>query len=167
MERLPRSKVAWLLALLLLSGAANIIGVAYAFVAVVTTPARSTSHLHPAVAFRMQPHVGVATTLVSMAAEKGEETTDEVTEITAAADESDDEDGEDDDEVTEEEEPKEDPELTALKEEIAKLEADLKKARRKVADTSDRVEDFSKPGYARKVAEMENMRRARSVRDSC
>jgi len=80
----------------------------------------------------------------------------------------------DDDEVDEENEPaeedeeekeeQEDPELKALKEEIAQLEQDLKNARRKVADVSDRADDFTKTGYARRVAEMENMRRARSVR---
>jgi len=59
----------------------------------------------------------------------------------------------------------EDPELTALKEGIAELEDELKQARRKVADVNDRADDFTKSGYARKVAEMENMRRARSVRD--
>ena len=64
----------------------------------------------------------------------------------------------------EEEEEEEDPELKALKEEIGQLEEELKKARRKVADVSDRADDFTKTGYARKVAEMENMRRARSVR---
>ena len=58
----------------------------------------------------------------------------------------------------------EDPEITALKEEIASLETELKMVRRKVADVSDRADDFTQPGYARKVAEMENMRRARSVR---
>lgn len=64
----------------------------------------------------------------------------------------------------EEEEEQEDPELVALKEEIAQLESSLKEKRRQVANTNDRAEDFSKAGYARKVAEMENMRRARSVR---
>ena len=67
-------------------------------------------------------------------------------------------------EQEEEEAPPEDPELTALKEGIAELEDELKQARRKVADVSDRADDFTQSGYARKVAEMENMRRARSVR---
>jgi len=69
-----------------------------------------------------------------------------------------------DEEEEEEEEEQEDPELKALKEEIAQLEQDLKNARRKVADVGDRADDFTKTGYARRVAEMENMRRARSVR---
>ena len=59
--------------------------------------------------------------------------------------------------------PPEDPELTALKEEIAKQEATLKEKRRELAYTSDQADDFSQAGYARKVAEMENMRRAKSV----
>lgn len=62
-----------------------------------------------------------------------------------------------------EEEPQEDPEVVAIKEEIAKLESTLKEKRRELAYVSDKAEDFSKSGYARKVAEMENMRRARSV----
>jgi len=65
-------------------------------------------------------------------------------------------------EDTKEEE--EDPELKALKEEIASMEATLKEKRRQVASYSDRADDFTKTGYARKVAEMEMMRRARSVR---
>jgi molecular chaperone GrpE (heat shock protein) len=64
----------------------------------------------------------------------------------------------------EEEEPQpEDPELVALKEEIAKLEAEVKGKRRQVEYTSDQADEYSQAGYARKVAEMENMRRARSV----
>ena len=61
------------------------------------------------------------------------------------------------------EEPQEDPEVVAIKEEIAKLESTLKEKRRELAYVSDKAEEFSKSGYARKVAEMENMRRARSV----
>ena len=37
----------------------------------------------------------------------------------------------------------EDPEITALKEEIASLETELKMVRRKVADVSDRADDFA------------------------
>lgn len=51
-----------------------------------------------------------------------------------------------------------------LKQEIAALEAELKATRRQVADVSDRADEYTKSGYARAVAEMENMRRARSVR---
>ena len=71
--------------------------------------------------------------------------------------------GEEAQEETVEEEPAEDPELVAIKEEIAQLESTLKEKRRELAYTSDKAEEYSKNGYARKVAEMENMRRARSV----
>jgi len=71
--------------------------------------------------------------------------------------------GEDMQEETINEEPPEDPEVVAIKEEIAKLESTLKEKRRELAYTSDKAEEYSKSGYARKVAEMENMRRARSV----
>jgi hypothetical protein len=62
-----------------------------------------------------------------------------------------------------EEEVPEDPELVALKEEIATLERDLKSKQSTLAYSQDQVEEYSKSGYARKVAEMENMRRVRSV----
>jgi len=74
------------------------------------------------------------------------------------------EEEEEEEKQQQEEEPAEDPEVTALKEQIAKMEKVLKEVRQKVADVSDRADDFTKTGYARKVAEMENMRRARSVR---
>ena len=57
----------------------------------------------------------------------------------------------------------EDPEVTAIKEEIAQLESTLKEKRRELAYVSDKADEYTKSGYARKVAEMENMRRARSV----
>lgn len=66
----------------------------------------------------------------------------------------------------EEEEPpqqEENPELTALKQEIEQLETTLKEKRRQVRYVQDQVEEYTQAGYARKVAEMENMRRARSV----
>jgi TATA-binding protein-associated factor Taf7 len=66
-------------------------------------------------------------------------------------------------EEPEAEEPKEDPEILALKEEIAELESTQKNKKRALAYTQEQVEEYSKAGYARKVAEMENMRRARSV----
>jgi hypothetical protein len=61
------------------------------------------------------------------------------------------------------EEPKEDPEILALKEEIAGLESTLKNKKNTLSYTQEQAEEYSKAGYARKVAEMENMRRARSV----
>lgn len=58
---------------------------------------------------------------------------------------------------------KEDPETANLKEEIAACEAVLNAKRREVLSTLDQVDDFSKAGYARKVAEMDNMRRKQTV----
>lgn len=57
----------------------------------------------------------------------------------------------------------EDPEMVALKKEIAKIETELKEKRRQIEYTADQADEYSQAGYARKVAEMENMRRARSV----
>lgn len=69
----------------------------------------------------------------------------------------------DDSDSTEEEEgPPEDPEVTALKESIAELEATLKDKKSKIQYELDRCEEYSKSGYARKVADMENMKRVRS-----
>jgi hypothetical protein len=58
-------------------------------------------------------------------------------------------------------------EVTALKDEIAALETSLKAQRRKVMQVSDEADEYTKSGYARQVAAMENMRRARSVRIEC
>eukprot|EP00980_Cylindrotheca_fusiformis_P030440 scaffold24812_cov171-Cylindrotheca_fusiformis.AAC.3 len=60
----------------------------------------------------------------------------------------------------------EDPEVVALKEEIAKLEGELKAKQATLSYAQDQVEEYSKGGYARKVAEMENMRRVRSSMNS-
>ena len=57
----------------------------------------------------------------------------------------------------------EDPEVVALKAEIAEHEATLAKAQSSLQYALDQCEEYSKTGYARKVAEMENMRRVRSV----
>jgi len=54
----------------------------------------------------------------------------------------------------------------ALKEEIAKLESTLKSKKGTLSYSQDQVEEYSKGGYARKVAEMENMRRVRSTMNS-
>jgi len=64
------------------------------------------------------------------------------------------------------EEPEEDPEVVALKEEIGKLEGELKGKKSSLAYALDQVDEYSKAGYARAVAEMENMRRVRSVGDT-
>lgn len=60
------------------------------------------------------------------------------------------------------EEVPEDPEVTALKQEIANLESDLRAKQSTLSYAQGQVEEYSKGGYARKVAEMENMRRVRS-----
>merc|ERR1719343_965704 len=69
-----------------------------------------------------------------------------------------------DESVAEEEEegPPEDPEVTALKESIAELEATLADKKSKIQYELERCEEYSKSGYARKVADMENMKRVRS-----
>ncbi len=59
--------------------------------------------------------------------------------------------------------PPEDPEITALKESIAELEATLADKKSKIQYELERCEEYSKSGYARKVADMENMKRVRSV----
>lgn len=59
--------------------------------------------------------------------------------------------------------PSEDPDVKALKEEIAKLEAQLAEEKSKLEAALDECEEYSKTGYARKVADMENMKRVRSV----
>jgi hypothetical protein len=84
-----------------------------------------------------------------------------LTDITTKNDEDDtsDEKGETDDLKKEEA-----AALAALKADIDKLGAQLKDKRRQLAYTADQAEELSAAGYARKVAEMENMRRARSVR---
>jgi len=60
------------------------------------------------------------------------------------------------------EEPPEDPEVTALKESIAELEATLADKKSKLQYELEKCEEYSKSGYARKVADMENMKRVRS-----
>ena len=63
----------------------------------------------------------------------------------------------------EEQQPKEDPEVTAIKEEIANLEAKIKSRRNDLASIIDSVETYSKAGYARKVAEMDQIRKMRGA----
>lgn len=55
------------------------------------------------------------------------------------------------------------PDITALKKEIEQLEQDLKTKKSSLMYAQDQVEEYSKAGYARAVAEMENMRRVRLV----
>ena len=87
---------------------------------------------------------------------------DEAGDDAAEASAEDGDEGEDDEE---EKEPEEDPEVTAIKKEIAELETTLKSKKSTLSYTLDQAEEYTKAGYARKVAEMENMRRIRSVRD--
>jgi molecular chaperone GrpE (heat shock protein) len=54
--------------------------------------------------------------------------------------------------------------VAALKAEIAEYEKTLAAKKSALQYTLDQCEEYSKTGYARKVAEMENMRRVRSVR---
>lgn len=63
----------------------------------------------------------------------------------------------------ENEEPQEDPEITAIKEEIESLEAHLKAKRLEANRLIDLADDYTEKGYVRKCAEMENMRRGRAV----
>jgi len=69
-------------------------------------------------------------------------------------------------EEEEEEEEEEDPEIVAIKEEIKQLENELKYKKQKVQEVKDEADDYTKAGYARKVAQMENMRRRRSMMQS-
>jgi len=88
-------------------------------------------------------------------ATEGEEASEESTEGEAAETELVSEE--------EEEEKKEDPEVTALKDEIASLEKKLSEKRLE-KNTLDRlIDNYSEGGYARKVAEMENVRKMRSL----
>ncbi|KAL3893143.1 MAG: hypothetical protein SGARI_008356, partial [Bacillariaceae sp.] len=57
-----------------------------------------------------------------------------------------------------EEEVEEDPELKALKDEIAELEKTFGEKKSALEYALEQCEEYSKTGYARKVAEMENMR---------
>lgn len=70
--------------------------------------------------------------------------------------------GDGNDSTDEEEGPPEDPEVTAIKESIAELEATLADKKSKLQYELERCEEYSKSGYARKVADMENMKRVRS-----
>jgi len=62
----------------------------------------------------------------------------------------------------EEQEPPANPEVTALKESIAALESTLADKKSKLQYELEKCEEYSKSGYARKVADMENMKRVRS-----
>ena len=57
----------------------------------------------------------------------------------------------------------EDPAMTALKQEIADLESAVKAKNRQVSVAQEQAERYTQAGYARRVAEVENMRRLRKV----
>jgi molecular chaperone GrpE (heat shock protein) len=84
-------------------------------------------------------------------------------EASAEAPEDDGGSSEEAEEQGEPEAPAENLEVTALKEEIAKLEATLAEEKSKLEAALEECEEYSKTGYARKVADMENMKRVRSV----
>lgn len=63
----------------------------------------------------------------------------------------------------EEQEPEEDPEITAMKKEIDELESLLKQKNRDLNNMERMAEEYTKGGYARKVAEMESFRRRQSM----
>ena len=59
---------------------------------------------------------------------------------------------------------KEDDQVAALKEEIKNLESELKGKKATLSRIEEDVEKYTKTGYARRVAQMEDMRRIRLVR---
>jgi len=58
----------------------------------------------------------------------------------------------------------EDPAVAALKQEIADMESALKAKTRQLTVAQEQAERYTKTGYARRVAEVENTRRVRKVR---
>jgi len=101
-------------------------------------------------------------TLTILRAE-GEGSASQGGEEEAVAEEESGDDEEVEEEATEPEPKTEDPELTAIKQEIVNLESSLKAKKSEIQYLQDAADLNSKAGYARKVAEMQNMRRARSV----
>ena len=63
----------------------------------------------------------------------------------------------------EEEEEEEDPEIKAIKEEIASLEATLRSKRMEANRLEDQADDYTQGGYLRKCAEMDNFRKRRDL----
>lgn len=103
-----------------------------------------------------------ATSLFS-SPEEGEEQQQQDQEVKAEGEQQEEEASEAEEAKQEEEQPPEDPEVVALKEAIADLERTLKEKQSTIQYLKEQAEQYSKSGYARKVAEMETMRRARSV----
>jgi flagellar motility protein MotE (MotC chaperone) len=92
------------------------------------------------------------------AAAEGEQQPESETKEPVFAETTSDKDQEEDEETEPEDE------VTFLKQEIADLETILKAKQLLVEYHQEKVEQYSKDGYARKVAEMETMRRSRAVR---
>ena len=95
-----------------------------------------------------------------------ETTTTEVVEEEeeSATDEEDKDDNEEEEAEEEaEKEPEEDPEITSLKEQISTLESQLKQKNRDLNNIQSLSDNYTKGGYARKVAEMESFRRSQNA----
>ena len=111
--------------------------------------------------FRSSVQKSTPASFVGLRAEdKAEATGDAGDDVEASA-----KGGEEEDEsaAPEEVEPEEDPEVVAIKESIADLEAKIKAKRNDLASLIDLVETYSKAGYARKVAEMDQIRKMRGA----
>ena len=70
---------------------------------------------------------------------------------------------EDEEEEQESVEEEVDPEVKALKDEIAELESTLKQKNRDLNQSERMADEYTQAGYARKVAEMEELRKRRKV----
>jgi len=92
---------------------------------------------------------------------ESEEAKDESEDAEEKAEAEKEADEKEEEEEEEEVESEEDAALRELKEKIAKMEATLNEKKSTLQYTSDKADEFSQAGYARKVAEMENMRRIR------
>jgi len=106
--------------------------------------------------------------IITFMTEEAEETEseEEASEVEAEVEvevEDDASEEEKEEEEEEEEEEKEDPEITAIKEEIAVLEKELKSKRSEATRKQDLADEYTERGYQRKCAEMDNMRRMRSA----
>mmetsp|Transcript_54586 Transcript_54586/g.63016 ORF Transcript_54586/g.63016 Transcript_54586/m.63016 type:complete len:278 (+) Transcript_54586:104-937(+) len=87
---------------------------------------------------------------------------EEQEETIASSSGHDNKDNENEVKEAEEEKPEDPPELKDLKEKIAELESTLVAKKSSLQYNLEQCEEFSKSGYTRKVAEMENMKRVRS-----
>ena len=117
----------------------------------------------------MQLHHGcsavatTATTTTLLMSEEDQQQEEEQETTTSSSEDSTDDEKEEEEEEEEEKKPEESPEVTDLKEKIAKLESTVAEKKSSLQYNLEQIEEYSKSGYARKVAEMENMKRVRSV----